>query len=76
MHSPSNPPFRVGLGTDLHRLTDGRPCRLGGIDIPSPVGMDAVSDGDAVLHAVCDAVLGGAGCADHNPVKFRPSETM
>lgn len=56
--------FRIGLGIDLHRLAPGRPCRLGDVPIASPVGPDAHSDGDVVLHAVCDACLGAAGLDD------------
>jgi 2-C-methyl-D-erythritol 2,4-cyclodiphosphate synthase len=54
----------IGLGIDLHRLEAGRPCRLGGIDIPSSTGPVGHSDGDAILHAACDAVLGAAGLDD------------
>lgn len=57
-------PPRIGLGIDVHRLAAGRPCRLGGIDIPAPVGPVGHSDGDAVLHALCDACLGAAGLDD------------
>ncbi len=56
--------LRIGLGIDTHRLAPGRPCTLGGISIPSPVGPDAHSDGDAILHAACDACLGAAGLDD------------
>ncbi len=56
--------LRIGLGIDTHRLAAGRPCRLGGIQIPSEVGPTGHSDGDAVLHAACDAVLGAAGLDD------------
>ncbi|MBK8099677.1 MAG: 2-C-methyl-D-erythritol 2,4-cyclodiphosphate synthase [Planctomycetes bacterium] len=55
---------RVGLGIDLHRLVPDRPCILAGIAIPSAVGPAGHSDGDAVLHAACDAVLGAAGLDD------------
>ena len=55
---------RIGLGIDVHRLVEGRECWLGGIAIPSDVGPSGHSDGDAVLHAVCDAVLGAAGLDD------------
>lgn len=55
---------RIGLGIDVHRLAAGRPCILGGIRIDSPLGLDAVSDGDAVLHAATDAILGAAGLDD------------
>ncbi len=56
--------MRVGTGFDLHRLTPGRPCRLGGIDLPHAAGPEGHSDGDAVLHALCDALLGAAGLDD------------
>lgn len=56
--------FRVGLGTDLHRLVEGRPCILGGIQLDHPTGPSGHSDGDAVLHALTDAVLGAAGLDD------------
>jgi 2-C-methyl-D-erythritol 2,4-cyclodiphosphate synthase len=56
--------LRIGLGIDLHRLAPGRPCVLGGVRIDAPAGPVAVSDGDAVLHAACDAVLGAAGLDD------------
>lgn len=55
---------RIGLGIDMHRLHPGRPCRLGGIDFDCDVGPLGHSDGDAVLHAACDAVLGAAGLDD------------
>jgi 2-C-methyl-D-erythritol 2,4-cyclodiphosphate synthase len=55
---------RIGLGIDLHRLVPGRLCILGGVTIPSAVGPRGHSDGDAVLHAACDAVLGAAGLDD------------
>ncbi len=56
--------FRVGTGFDVHRLVPGRPCVLGGIELPHPAGPDGHSDGDAVLHAVTDALLGAAGMDD------------
>jgi 2-C-methyl-D-erythritol 2,4-cyclodiphosphate synthase len=55
---------RVGLGVDMHRLQPGRPCVLGGVTFDSEVGPIGHSDGDAVLHAACDAVLGAAGLDD------------
>lgn len=60
----AQPPFRVGLGYDIHRLVAGRPCILGGVTIPSAVGPDGHSDADVLLHAVADAVLGAAGLRD------------
>ncbi len=58
------PALRVGLGYDVHALVAGRPCRLGGIELPHPTGPSGHSDGDAVLHALTDAVLGAAGLDD------------
>lgn len=55
---------RIGLGIDMHRLHPGRPCVLGGVVFDCEVGPLGHSDGDAVLHAACDAVLGAAGLDD------------
>ena len=55
---------RVGLGFDVHRLEEGRPCVLGGIALPHPAGPVGHSDGDAVLHALIDALSGAAGLDD------------
>lgn len=52
---------RVGLGFDAHPFAAGRPMRLGGIEIPYNRGLRGHSDGDALLHAIADAVLGAAG---------------
>ena len=62
--APPVPPFRVGLGYDIHPLAAGRPCILGGVLIPSEVGPVGHSDADVLLHAVADAILGGAGLRD------------
>lgn len=56
--------MRVGLGFDSHELAHGRPCILGGVRIPHPDGPVGHSDGDAVLHAISDALLGAAGLED------------
>lgn len=56
--------MRIGLGYDLHRLTAGRPLYLGGVRIPSPKGLLGHSDGDAVIHAIIDALLGARGQGD------------
>jgi 2-C-methyl-D-erythritol 2,4-cyclodiphosphate synthase len=56
--------MRIGLGYDLHRLAAGRPLILGGIRIPCGKGLLGHSDGDAVIHAVIDALLGAAGEGD------------
>ena len=52
---------RVGLGFDAHPFQEGRKLRLGGLEIPHPRGLKGHSDGDALLHAVADAILGAAG---------------
>lgn len=56
--------FRVGFGYDSHRLEPGLKLRLGGVDIESDRGCVAHSDGDALIHALCDALLGAAGLED------------
>ena len=55
---------RVGVGYDSHRLVPGRPLKLGGVLIPSDVGLLGHSDADAICHAVTDAILGAAGLGD------------
>ena len=52
--------FRIGHGYDVHALADGLPLRLGGVLIEHPRGCVAHSDGDALIHALCDALLGAA----------------
>lgn len=62
--------MRVGFGYDIHALKKGRKLILGGIEIPHPKGLVGHSDGDALLHAILDAVLGAAGegdIGDHFP---------
>ncbi|MCP4592905.1 MAG: 2-C-methyl-D-erythritol 2,4-cyclodiphosphate synthase [bacterium] len=59
-----NAGWRVGIGYDIHRLVDGRPLVLGGVRIDWPQGLLGHSDGDAVLHAVADALLGAAALPD------------
>jgi len=55
---------RIGQGIDFHRLEEGRELWLGGVHIDSPKGCVAHSDGDALIHAICDALLGAAGMND------------
>src|ERR1700733_5169092 len=55
---------RTGIGYDLHRLAEGRKLILGGIELPFPKGPVGHSDGDALAHAMCDALLGAAGLGD------------
>jgi 2-C-methyl-D-erythritol 2,4-cyclodiphosphate synthase len=56
--------MRVGLGYDAHAFMEGRGLFLGGIEIPHEVGLIGHSDGDVVLHAISDALLGAAGSDD------------
>jgi 2-C-methyl-D-erythritol 2,4-cyclodiphosphate synthase len=56
--------IRVGVGYDSHRFADGGRLRLGGVDIPYHRHLHGHSDGDAIAHAVTDAVLGAAGAGD------------
>jgi 2-C-methyl-D-erythritol 2,4-cyclodiphosphate synthase len=52
---------RVGVGFDAHPFATNRPLRLGGMELPYPRGLRGHSDGDALLHAITDAILGAAG---------------
>jgi 2-C-methyl-D-erythritol 2,4-cyclodiphosphate synthase len=54
----------VGIGYDVHALVEGRKLILGGVDIPHSKGLDGHSDADALMHAICDAILGALGEAD------------
>jgi 2-C-methyl-D-erythritol 2,4-cyclodiphosphate synthase len=56
--------FRIGVGYDSHRLVDGRPLVLGGVEIPYDRGLDGHSDADVLTHAVIDALLGAGGLGD------------
>jgi len=56
--------IRVGLGIDFHRLVPGRKLILGGVEIPYELGLAGHSDADALLHAICDALLGAAALGD------------
>ena len=56
--------LRIGLGTDTHRLVEKRKLILGGIEIPHYKGCQGHSDGDALIHAFCDALLGAANLRD------------
>ncbi|MFA5068772.1 MAG: 2-C-methyl-D-erythritol 2,4-cyclodiphosphate synthase [Candidatus Omnitrophota bacterium] len=55
---------RIGIGYDLHRLTEGRPLYLGGVRIPFCKGLIGHSDADVLCHAICDAILGACCEAD------------
>ena len=56
--------MKIGQGYDVHPLREGRPFILGGIEIPHTHGLDGHSDADALVHAVCDALLGAMGEGD------------
>ena len=56
--------MRVGQGFDVHALVPGRKLIIGGVDIPCERGLLGHSDGDVLLHAICDALLGAAGLGD------------
>lgn len=56
--------MRIGHGYDVHRFTPGRPLVLGGVRIPHDEGLAAHSDGDVLIHALCDALLGAGGLGD------------
>lgn len=56
--------IRIGIGYDIHRLVEGRKLFIGGVEIPYIKGLLGHSDGDVLLHAVCDALLGAMSYAD------------
>jgi len=56
--------MKVGFGYDVHQLVEGRKLILGGVEIPYKEGLLGHSDGDVLLHAICDALLGAIGAGD------------
>ena len=56
--------FRIGNGYDVHQLAEGLPLVLGGVEIPHTKGCVAHSDGDVLIHALCDALLGALALGD------------
>ena len=56
--------MRIGIGHDTHRLVESRPLILGGVNIPFERGAEGHSDGDALTHAIADAILGALGEGD------------
>ena len=56
--------MRIGIGYDSHRFAEGRQLVLGGVEIPHELGLEGWSDGDAVAHALTDAILGAAALGD------------
>lgn len=65
--------IRIGHGFDVHALVVGRPCIIGGVNIPHNKGLDGHSDADVLLHAICDALLGAAALGDIGK-HFPPSD--
>lgn len=57
-------PYRIGFGYDIHRLVTDRKLILGGVEIPSELGLDGHSDADCLTHALADAILGACGLPD------------
>ncbi|HZJ76317.1 MAG TPA: 2-C-methyl-D-erythritol 2,4-cyclodiphosphate synthase, partial [Oscillospiraceae bacterium] len=56
--------MRVGIGYDVHRLIEGRKLIIGGVNIPYGMGLLGHSDGDVLLHAIKDSILGAAALGD------------
>ena len=56
--------MRIGHGYDVHKLVAGRKCIIGGVDIPSDLGLLGHSDADVLLHAISDSILGAAAMGD------------
>ena len=65
--------MRIGHGFDVHALVLGRPCIIGGVNVPYAKGLDGHSDADVLLHAICDALLGAAALGDIGQ-HFPPSD--
>ena len=64
MNQKQQPPFRIGHGYDVHRFGEGDFIVLGGVKIPHHSGFIAHSDGDVLIHALCDALLGAVAAGD------------
>jgi 2-C-methyl-D-erythritol 2,4-cyclodiphosphate synthase len=62
--TPQQLPFRIGHGFDVHRFTEGNSIVLGGVKIPHTHAFAAHSDGDVLIHALCDALLGAIAAGD------------
>ena len=64
--------IKTGIGYDIHQLKEGRPLIIGGVVVESPLGSVGHSDGDGLIHAICDSLLGASGSGDIGT--FFPSE--
>ena len=73
MNPPSFPPIRIGQGYDVHAFGEGDHVMLGGVRVPHRCGVLAHSDGDVILHALCDAMLGALALGDIGQ-HFPPSD--
>ncbi|MEN5070312.1 2-C-methyl-D-erythritol 2,4-cyclodiphosphate synthase [Stenotrophomonas sp. TWI1183] len=73
MTTPQFPPFRIGQGYDVHAFGEGDHIMLGGIRVEHSCGVLAHSDGDVILHALCDAMLGALALGDIG-VHFPPTD--
>src|SRR5437868_12401742 len=71
--SESGAQIRIGYGWDSHEFKAGIPLRIGGIEIPHPKGLGGHSDGDVLLHAITDALLGAVAAPDIGTL-FSPSD--
>lgn len=58
------PPFKTGIGYDVHQFAENRPCILGGVEIPHTHGLMGHSDADVLSHAIADSILGALGLPD------------
>jgi len=67
--------MRIGIGYDVHKLTDGRKLILGGVEVPFALGLLGHSDADVLIHAIMDALLGAAGLRDIG-VQFPPDDSQ
>ena len=66
--------MRIGTGFDVHNLNDNRKLILGGVEIPFDKGLEGHSDGDVVIHAIIDSLLGASGLGDIG--QYFPSSDM
>ncbi len=73
MNTKNEKEYRTGIGYDLHKLVENKPLILGGVTIPFEKGEEAHSDGDVLLHAITDCLLGAAGLSDIGEL-FSPSD--
>lgn len=73
MNSENSPRFRIGQGFDVHAFGQGDHIMLGGVRVPHSQGVEAHSDGDVVIHALCDAMLGALSLGDIGQ-HFPPSD--